>query len=246
MGLGRVFGDFGELLSEVDAVAFAVPPGVQGGLAERAVRRGKHVFLEKPVASDVPGAERLAGVVGDSGVVSLVNLVRRFAPETIEWLGDVHRLGGWAGGNARWLSGALLGGDYSGSAWRQEGGALADVGPHVFDLLDAALGTVVEVRGAHFVEPDLWNVVLGHDTGATSTATLSMRLPMRPTITEVSVYGEHGYREVVGRATDPSDSFAIAMDRFIELIERNQPGHDLDVRRGLHLARIVDAVRKAS
>ncbi|MGW5050629.1 Gfo/Idh/MocA family protein [Actinokineospora sp. NPDC004072] len=242
---GPVFGDVAELLGEVDAVAFAVPPAVQGGLVVEAARRGKHVLLEKPIAGTVEDGERVAGAVGDAGVVSLVNLVRRFAGETEEWLRDVHRLGGWAGGSARWLSGALLGGEYSTSTWRHEGGALADVGPHVLDLLDVALGPVEEVLAASWSAPDLWHVVLGHAGGATSTATLSMRLPMRPTITEVSVYGEHGYREVVGRATGPEDAYAAALDRFLALIDAGQPEHDLDVRRGLRLCRLVDAVRKA-
>ena len=245
-GLGAPFvADLDALLSEVDAVAFAVPPAVQGDLALAAVRRGKHVLLEKPVAADPGEAERLAAAVGEAGVVSLVNLVRRFAKETVDWLADVHGHDGWAGGSARWLSGALLGGDYSTSRWRVDGGALADIGPHVFDLLDAALGPVESVLSAHRREPDLWHVVLGHASGASSTASLSMRLPMRPTVTEVSVYGDAGYREVVGRATEPGEAFAAALDLFAGLVNACLPEHDLDVRRGLHLSRLVAAVLAA-
>ncbi|GAA4428119.1 Gfo/Idh/MocA family oxidoreductase [Actinokineospora soli] len=245
-GLGApFFADYPALLSEVDAVAFAVPPAVQDAMALQAVELGKHVLLEKPVGTTPADAERLAGVIGDAGVVSLVNLVRRFAPETVEWLDDIHRHGGWAGGSARWLSGALLGGDYATSAWRVEGGALADIGPHVLDQLDAALGPVDAVLSAHRREPDLWHVVLGHASGATSTASLSMRLPMRPTITEVSVYGDAGYREVVGRATEAGTAFAAALDLFTELVREGTPEHDLDVRRGLHLSRLVAAVLAA-
>ncbi|MGX7823473.1 Gfo/Idh/MocA family protein [Actinokineospora sp. 24-640] len=237
--------DYDALLSEVDAVAFAVPPAVQAEMALEAVRRGKHVLLEKPVAHDVAGAERLAGAIADAGVVSLVNLMRRFAKETVDWLGEVRAVGGWAGGSVRWLSGALLGGDYAGSAWRQDGGALADIGPHVLDLLDAALGPIEKVLSAHKGEPDLWHLTLGHACGATSTASLSMRLPMRPTVTEVSVYGEAGYREVVGRATDPADAYAAALDLFTGLVRQGLPEHDLDVRRGLHLQKLVEMARAA-
>ncbi|CRK61043.1 Myo-inositol 2-dehydrogenase [Alloactinosynnema sp. L-07] len=242
-GLGApVVGGFDELLSIVDAVAFAVPPAAQAELAIKAARAGKHVILEKPIAESVESARRLADAVGEAGVASIVVFIRRFAPETREWLADVKAHGGWAGGNARWLSGALLGGDYSFSTWRHDGGALADVGPHVFDLLDAALGPVAEVIAARRTEPDLWNVVFGHESGATSTATLSMRLPTRPTVTEISVYGEPGYRELTGRATSAQDSFATLLDEFTALVRDGRADHPLSVHRGLAMQRLLAAV----
>lgn len=242
-GLGApVVDGFDELLSRVDAVAFAVPPGVQADLAVRAARAGKHLLLEKPVADDVEGALRMAGAIEDAGVASMVVFIRRFAKECVDWLDEAGRVGGWSGGSARWLSGALLAGEYSGSAWRRIGGALADVGPHVFDLLDAALGPITEVVAAHHADPDLWHVVLAHETGATSTASLSMRLPLRPTVTEVSIYGEHGYREVVGRATEAEDAYATALDQFTALVGSGGTTHPLDIRRGLHIQRVLDGV----
>jgi predicted dehydrogenase len=58
---------FEELLGEVDAVAFAVPPATQAELAFEAAKAGKHLILEKPVAPDVPTAERLAEAVSTAG-----------------------------------------------------------------------------------------------------------------------------------------------------------------------------------
>ncbi|MGQ0841284.1 Gfo/Idh/MocA family protein [Actinokineospora sp.] len=236
--------DFDALLAEVDAVAFAVPPAVQAELAPRAAAAGKHVLLEKPIAATVADAERVADAVRAAGVVSLVVFIRRFAEETVDWLDDVRRLGGWSGASARWLSGALLGGEYSESPWRHESGALADIGPHVLDLLDAALGPIVEVLAAHRGEPDLWHLVLRHEGGATSTVTLSMGLPMRPTVIELSVYGDHGYRELVGRATPARDSYAALLDEFTGLVRAGRTEHPLDVRRGLHIQHLLAAVER--
>src|ERR1051325_7903998 len=42
--------DFEKLLDDVDAVAIALPPHIQGDLALRAAVAGKHLFLDKPVA----------------------------------------------------------------------------------------------------------------------------------------------------------------------------------------------------
>ncbi len=79
-------------------------------------------------------------------------LTFRYDSATVDWLAEVHRIGGWHGGAARWMSATLLDAKYENSRWRHDGGALADIGPHVFDLLDAALGPVTDVLTAHFAD----------------------------------------------------------------------------------------------
>jgi predicted dehydrogenase len=233
---------FKELLSTVDAVSFAVPPDVQAPLAIHAAQAGRHLILEKPIASSVAEAEALVAAADDAAVATVVVLTRRFAKGTVEWLDDLLRIGNWSGATARWLSGALLGGPYSGSAWRHAGGALADIGPHVFDLLDAALGEVVGVIAAHRSEPDLWQIVLAHASGATSTATMSMRLPMNPTISEVSAFGPNGYRELPYRGDTSQDCFATLLDEFLLMVHSGQTEHRCDVSRGLYLQRLLESV----
>ncbi|MBM7771376.1 putative dehydrogenase [Actinokineospora baliensis] len=237
-----VVADFTELLERVDAVAFAVPPGVQEELAVQAAEAGKHVILEKPIASDLAGAERVAAAIGQAGVASIVVFIRRFAPEVEQWLAEIHARDGWAGASARWLSGALLGGAYSGSAWRHTGGALADIGPHVVDLLDAALGPVTDVLTAHKGDPDIWHLLLRHAGGQTSTATLSMALPTRPTVTDLATYGVNdlGYLELSGRATPAQDAYTRLLDEFIPLTATPNPTHRVDATRGVHIQRILD------
>src|SRR5688500_3003567 len=55
-----------ELFANCDAVAFAVPPGVQAELAVRAAGQGKALLLEKPIAGDLDAAQRLADAVADA------------------------------------------------------------------------------------------------------------------------------------------------------------------------------------
>src|SRR3569833_1599304 len=50
----RAYDSVNALLSDVDAVAVAVPPDVQADLALRAANAGKHLLLDKPVAFTVP------------------------------------------------------------------------------------------------------------------------------------------------------------------------------------------------
>lgn len=237
-------GSFDELLDQVDAVAFAVPPAVQAELAVKAAEAGKHVILEKPIAADLDGARRLADAVDAAGVVSLVVLILRYSPMTRDWLDGIKEAGGWRGGSARWLSGALLGGQYQDSAWRHDSGALADIGPHAFDLLDAALGEITDVLAAHRSDDDLWQCLFAHAGGATSTATLSLRLPIQPTVVEVAVYGEHGYRTLGRKPGSAGESYTALLDDFAAMAASGTTSHPCDVRRGLHLQNLIERARE--
>jgi predicted dehydrogenase len=233
---------FKELVSSVEAVSFAVPPAIQAPLAIHAARAGRHLILEKPVASSVEEAEQLVAAADDAAVATIVVFVRRFAADTIDWLDELQRTGGWSAGTARWLSGSLLGGEYSRSPWRHDGGALADVGPHVIDLIDAALGEINGVLAAYRGEPDMWQVVLSHANGATSTATMSMRIPVRPSVADIAVYGAHGYRQLAPRTESAQDCFHRLLDEFLSMVHNGQTVHRCDVSRGLHIQRIQENI----
>ena len=97
------FGDVDELLSQVDAVTIALPPDVQAPLAERAAAAGKHLLLEKPIALDVAGADRVVDAVRDAGVASVVFFTFRFQAATSTWLTQAARTR-LAGGAGSWLS----------------------------------------------------------------------------------------------------------------------------------------------
>jgi predicted dehydrogenase len=72
------FDRFSELLDRCDAVAFAVPPATQAELAADAARRGKAVFLERPLAGDIAGGEQLAAAVRTHHVISQMGLSWRY------------------------------------------------------------------------------------------------------------------------------------------------------------------------
>jgi predicted dehydrogenase len=233
--------DFDQFLGQVDAVAFAVPPAVQAPLATRAARAGKHLVLEKPVAASVEEAEQLVDAVAAAGVASLMVLTFRYAAATREWLDAVHAVDDWVGGEARWFSGTLIDAEYQGSRWRHDGGALADIGPHVFDLLDAALGTITSVEHARFTEPGLWHVMFGHDGGRLSTATLSMHTPAQPAITDFAVHGPTGFLPFNASGEAP-ERYTTLLDDFVDLVANGTAEHPLDVRRGLHVQRLLGRV----
>ncbi|MFD0920896.1 Gfo/Idh/MocA family protein [Saccharopolyspora rosea] len=238
---------FEQLLESVDAVAFAVPPAVQAELAPRAARARKHLVLEKPLATDERGARKIADAVRESGVAALMMLTRRFDPEVGRWLSGLRSTDGWRGGTGRWLAGGLLGGDYAASPWRQEtAGALIDAGPHAIDLLEAALGDVDRVPYAHRSGDDLWQIVFGHVGGATSTLTLSLRVPVQPAVVDFSVYGVRGQSQLGGRRTAARECYARMLDDFLAMIHDGETHHPCDVSRGLHLQRVLSDVLAAA
>jgi predicted dehydrogenase len=233
--------DFDDLLSQVDAVAFAVPPGVQASMATKAALAGKHVILEKPVADTVADAVALVDAVELGGGVSLMVFTFRYADGTRKWLDHVHAVDDWVGGEARWFSGTLVDSAYGQSQWRHDGGALADIGPHVLDLLDAALGPITTVESARFTAPGLWHLMLGHEQGRLSTATLSMHTPAQPAVTDFAVHGPHGFLPFDASGEAPG-RYLTLLDDFVALVDADTTEQPLDVRRGLHIQRLLGQV----
>ena len=227
-----------ELFDRCDAVAFAVPPAVQADLAPAAARAGKALLLEKPLADNLPAAERLADAVAEAGVPSMLVLSWRYA-DTVRAFIDRARAFDAAGGRATFVSGALLGGGPFATPWRLEKGALLDVGPHVLDLLDAALGPITSVRGAG--DSLRWvALVLEHQGGPVSTASLCVTAPLEPHRAGVELYGPGGVLEIDCVAAVGPDAFATLRRELAETVAAGG-GHPLDAQRGLHLQRLLAA-----
>jgi predicted dehydrogenase len=71
----RGFGDWRALVEDrtVAAVAVAVPPDLQPEVAQHALDLGKPVFVEKPLAADLPGAQAMLASARRSGRPTIVD-----------------------------------------------------------------------------------------------------------------------------------------------------------------------------
>jgi predicted dehydrogenase len=78
-GLKR-FNDPGKLLTEIDAADIVAPTDHHFSLCEAAIRRGKHVFVEKPLAQTMDEAHALVKLVRESNIKLQVGHVERFNP----------------------------------------------------------------------------------------------------------------------------------------------------------------------
>jgi predicted dehydrogenase len=229
---------FDDLLENCDGIAFAVPPAVQAELAGLAAVRGRHVLLEKPIAADVAGAEQLAEDVTRADVVSQLALAWRFAASVRRFLRtDVPQLNP-VGGAGRIVSDALTR-NSGASAWRVERGVLMDQGTDLIDLLDAALGPVAGVR-AHGDASGWVGLMLEHQIGRFSEASLYAGGAPGTNRAEVEVFGPDGALRIDCTAAVGPLTFERMYQEFAEAVTKDAP-HELDVRRGLHLQRVIEA-----
>ena len=230
------FAELDALLDACEAVAFCVPPDVQVTLAARAARAGKALLLEKPVGLDLAGAEQLAAVVAEAGVATQLVLSWRYAASVRAFLRQV--AGSDAlGGRGQFLTGGLLGGPFA-TPWRLAHGPLLDLGPHVVDLLDAALGEVVGIT-AHG-DPDRWvGLLLDHAGGAASEVSLTMRSGVEPMRSGFEVHTPTGVHTVDCATAVDGAAFATMAAEFAATV-RSGVSHPLDIGRGLHLQRLLE------
>lgn len=101
-------------IAEADVVILATPPGMRPMQFEEAVRQGKHVFMEKPVAVDAPGVRRVLAAAEEAKKKNLkvgVGLQRRHQAGYIETvkriqdgaIGDITALRAYWNGSTPWV-----------------------------------------------------------------------------------------------------------------------------------------------
>lgn len=227
------------MLEDVEAVAFSVPPDVQVELAVEAADAGRHLLLEKPVATSAAAALRLETAVDEAGVASVVFFTRRFGEAQREWLADIARTGGWLGGWGLWIASAFApGSPYSASPWRREKGALWDVGPHALSVLTPALGEVVSVT-ADAGAGDLVHLVLHHEGGASSTVSLTLGAPPSASRVEVGVWGESGVAVMPSGRASSVDAFGVALRELVASATTADRSHPCDVHFGRYVVEVL-------
>jgi predicted dehydrogenase len=148
LGADRHATDTAELVAaaDVDVVHVCTPNQVHAELAERALAAGKHVICEKPLATSIDSAQRLASLAASAGIVAAVPFVYRFYPMVRDARARVRR---GDTGPLRLLHGTYLQ-DWLSRAedndWRVDtllGGAsraFADIGVHWCDLVEFVTG----------------------------------------------------------------------------------------------------------
>jgi predicted dehydrogenase len=151
---GRGYTSLAAALPHVDAVVIATPPTSHAPLGLQAIRAGKHVLIEKPLATTPADAQLLIDAAADAGVVlmvghtfeynSAVSMLRELVQS--QELGDLYYL------NSARLNMGL---------YQHDVNVVVDLAPHDISIVNRVLGrppTSVQAWGSTHVHPSLEDV----------------------------------------------------------------------------------------
>jgi predicted dehydrogenase len=155
------FADYRELLNlpEVDAVVICLPNALHAEAAIAALNRGKHVYLEKPLALTLDQGKSVIEAWRRSGRVGMIGFNYRFNPlhQELRRLLQTGAIGELVGARSVWTTAS-----HQMPEWKTTrttgGGVLLDLASHHFDLIRFWFGQdIVEVHaslGSHRTEGD--------------------------------------------------------------------------------------------
>jgi predicted dehydrogenase len=144
------YADIDDALPHVDAFIIATPAASHASLALRAIAAGKHVLVEKPMATTTDAARTLVEAAADAGVVLMPG-------HTFEHNAAVHKLrdlvrGGYLG-RLFYLDCARL----NLGLYQSDVNVIFDLAPHDISILNFVLGsrpTTVTAWGSRHVHPE--------------------------------------------------------------------------------------------
>ncbi|MBX3099912.1 MAG: Gfo/Idh/MocA family oxidoreductase [Salinibacterium sp.] len=234
------FSDVDAFLDSVDAVSFAVPPHVQSDIALRAIAAGKHVLLEKPIATSLAAAEELVAAAEASGVSTAVFFTLLFDPR-MRAIAARAESDAWSGAQGLWLGSALMDDNPFNTPWRHEKGALWDLGPHAVSVLLATLGPIVDVS-ATAGERDLVHAAFTHASGATSTTTMTLFATDAADGFSTQMWGPTGRQWLPVDDVDDGAAMQLALTELVANIGSGTTSHPCDISFGRDVVAILAAV----
>jgi predicted dehydrogenase len=187
---------------DLDALVVATPPHLHAQISIAAMRNGKHVLCEKPLARTIGEAETMVVTARETGRVLKCGFNHRHHPavqQARRWFDD-GRIGDPMFIRARYGIGGRPGYDRE---WRANpevvsGGQLMEQGIHVVDLARWFLGEFAQVTA--FVETAFWNIKPLEDnafalfrTAAGTAASIHSSLTQWKNLFSFELYGRDGY-----------------------------------------------------
>ena len=244
--------DFDILCSDpmIDAITIASANVAHAEHAIKALRHGKHVFCEKPLAISVQEASEMAHIAVTSGKVHQVGFTFRYNYGVHELR---RRIAAGDIGNPyfariqydRWDG--LCDSCKTGSKpknWVADAGMLLDLGSHLFDITKHVMGEIDSVIGYTHVIPrrvrdglsgqiikvqedDMVNAWIRHTNGARAQFFISRVTPPFGQLGYLEVIGEHGaLKAALSRGTVDTLRASSPTNKEWQNIPLNQEAYD--------------------
>ena len=177
--------DFPALLAASDALVVAAPAEAHHALAAAALRAGKHVLVEKPIASTLEQADELAALAVERGLVLQVGHLERFSAAHGALTGRI--------GAPLYIEATRI------APFKPRGtdvSVILDLMIHDLDLVLSLVASEiahVDAVGAAVASPheDIANARIRFASGAVAAITAS-RISAR-TERRMRIFGQHGY-----------------------------------------------------
>jgi predicted dehydrogenase len=219
LGVPRAYGDWRELLAdpEIQAVALAVPPAAQAGIALAAVRAGKHVFCEKPLALNTAQAREILAAAETTRVAHAMDFI---FPEIPAWRRARELLP--AVGRVRQVALTWRLETYAYRArlqnWKMSpesgGGTLNNFASHTFYYLEWLFGPATRLAATLRPGPpsadagvELW---LEFAAGFSATVSIAADTFLGPGHC-LEIYGDDGALRLENKTADYANGFALAL-----------------------------------
>ena len=142
--VSRTFTDYREMLAlkELDAVSVCTWNSAHAECAIAALRAGKHVLCEKPMALNTAQAQEMEKAAKENGKLLMIGFVRRFGNDcaVLKDFIDSGSFGEIYYAKAQYLRRKGCPGGWFGDKSRSGGGPLIDLGVHVIDLCRYLMG----------------------------------------------------------------------------------------------------------
>ena len=212
-GVPSAYSDQAQVFADesVEAVIVAAPDRFHYPIAAAALEAGKHVLVEKPLASSVAEAEALTELVQRTGLVLQVGAMKRhdqgvqYAKAFItDRLGEARSFNAWyrIGDLRPGIEATLFPYVYADLTARKAEATfkadrrrylLATHGAHVFDTVRFLLGDVSSVVARHREDgkDQIWQVLLTTTAGAVGTVSITVDVPGVPS-EGIEVFGASG------------------------------------------------------
>tara|TARA_B100001057_G_scaffold486872_1_gene568707 strand:- start:600 stop:1493 length:894 start_codon:yes stop_codon:yes gene_type:complete len=148
--VGEPVSEIQSIIGKVDAAIIALPHKLHHPITVELLKKGLHVLVEKPMALTFAGTQNMINTAHEAGKLLAIGHFWRYQPEfklvkrviDEEWLGKVVSFEGEEGiiFSSPIASPAMFVKEMGG------GGALADMGPHMLDILVWWFGDYLDVK----------------------------------------------------------------------------------------------------